>query len=102
MCTKLFSVPPSRRISQNCQGDRKISEAKSSGDLNSNLRPLSLPQLREEGVSLSFSLDRGDSGKFIFRVKRIVGVKWRSEAKLKIFKPAFTGERGSVFELLAG
>ncbi|XP_069354807.1 folliculin-interacting protein 2 isoform X2 [Maniola hyperantus] len=59
MCTKLFSVPRSRQISR---GDRKITDAKSSGDLNSCSKPLSVPQLKEEGVSLSFSMDRGDSG----------------------------------------
>ncbi|XP_045764522.1 folliculin-interacting protein 2 isoform X2 [Maniola jurtina] len=59
MCTKLFSVPRSRQISP---GDRKITEAKSNGDLNSGSKPLSVPQLNEEGVSLSFSMDRGDSG----------------------------------------
>ncbi|XP_039748729.1 folliculin-interacting protein 2 isoform X2 [Pararge aegeria] len=59
MCTKLFSVPQSRRIGR---GDRKITETKSSGNLNSSSKPLNVPQLKEEGVSLSFSLDRGDSG----------------------------------------
>ncbi|XP_023942291.2 folliculin-interacting protein 2 isoform X2 [Bicyclus anynana] len=58
MCTKLFSVP-SRRASRH---ERKITETRSSGNLNGSSKPLNVPQLKEEGVSLSFSLDRGDSG----------------------------------------
>ncbi|XP_050342770.1 folliculin-interacting protein 2 isoform X2 [Nymphalis io] len=54
MCTKIFNVPPSR-IS------RTKTEAKS-GHLATHSTPLNVPLLKEEGVSLSFSLDRGDSG----------------------------------------
>lgn len=59
MCTKVFCVPTSRKISR---VDRKTSEA--SGTVRNGSKPLNVPSLREEGVSLSFSLDRGDSGKF--------------------------------------
>ncbi|XP_046960967.1 folliculin-interacting protein 1 isoform X1 [Vanessa cardui] len=55
MCTKIFNVPPSR-IS------RTKTEAKSSGLLTTRSTPLNVPLLKEEGVSLSFSMDRGDSG----------------------------------------
>ncbi|CAH0728932.1 unnamed protein product, partial [Brenthis ino] len=57
MCTKIFSVPPSR-ISR---VERKT-EANKSGHLTNRSTPLNVPLLKEEGVSLSFSLDRGDSG----------------------------------------
>ncbi|KAL0840160.1 hypothetical protein ABMA28_015454 [Loxostege sticticalis] len=57
MCTKVFCVPTSRKISR---VDRKTSEA--SGTVRNGSKPLNVPSLREEGVSLSFSLDRGDSG----------------------------------------
>lgn len=61
MCTKIFSVPPSR-ISR---VERKT-EANKSGHLTDRSTPLNVPLLKEEGVSLSFSLDRGDSGEFVF------------------------------------
>lgn len=37
-------------------------------------KPLSVPLVREEGVSLSFSLDRGDSGEldFIFNMNKYI------------------------------
>ncbi|CAH0407884.1 unnamed protein product [Chilo suppressalis] len=61
MCTKVFCVPTSRKISR---VERKNSEvnSRSSGNLRDVSTPLSVPSLREEGVSLSFSLNRGDSG----------------------------------------
>lgn len=60
MCTKVFCVP-SRRISRiDRQPERR--EASSCGEMGDRSKPLSVPLLREEGVSLSFSLDRGDSG----------------------------------------
>lgn len=56
MCTKIFSVPPPR-ISR---VERKTDICKS--NLLSRSTPLNVPLVKEEGVSLSFSLDRGDSG----------------------------------------
>lgn len=56
MCTKLFSVPVSRKTSRM---ERKADSC--SGDVNRS-RPLNMTLLREEGLALSFSLDRGDSG----------------------------------------
>ncbi|XP_045492883.1 folliculin-interacting protein 2 isoform X1 [Colias croceus] len=59
MCTKMFFVPNSRRISR---ADRKTDiNANVTSELRSCSTPLNMP-LREEGVSLSFSIDRGDSG----------------------------------------
>lgn len=62
MCTKVFCVP-SRRISR-VNTDHKVDrrDAIGSGDLGSRTKPLSVPLVTEEGVSLSFSLGRGDSG----------------------------------------
>lgn len=59
MCAKVFCVPTSYRISR---VDRKTSEVNSTGDIRRCSTPLNVPALREEGVELSFSLDRGDSG----------------------------------------
>ncbi|CAG4941488.1 unnamed protein product [Parnassius apollo] len=59
MCTKVFCVPTSRRISR---VERKTSEANSDQNNRNESKPLNVPALREEGVSLSFSIDRGDSG----------------------------------------
>ncbi|XP_075970832.1 folliculin-interacting protein 2 isoform X2 [Anticarsia gemmatalis] len=62
MCTKVFCVP-SRRISRVItERHPERREAGGSGDLGSRSKPLSVPLVTEEGVSLSFSLDRGDSG----------------------------------------
>ncbi|XP_049866320.1 folliculin-interacting protein 2 isoform X2 [Pectinophora gossypiella] len=58
MYTKVFCVPASRRISR---VERKTSDMSSSGDIRNSSKPLSVPVLGE-GVALSFSLDRGDSG----------------------------------------
>ncbi|XP_063821033.1 folliculin-interacting protein 2 isoform X1 [Ostrinia nubilalis] len=58
MCTKVFYVPTSRKVSR---VDRKTSEA-SAANMRNGSKPLNVPSLREEGVSLSFSMDRGDSG----------------------------------------
>lgn len=61
MCSKVFCVP-SRRISRvNRNPERR--EASGCGDNRDSSKLLSVPLVREEGVSLSFSLDRGDSGK---------------------------------------
>ncbi|XP_059052500.1 folliculin-interacting protein 2 isoform X2 [Achroia grisella] len=57
MCTKVFCVPTSRRISRT---DRRTEC--STAKLRNSSTPLNVPLLKEEGVSLSFSLDRGDSG----------------------------------------
>ncbi|KAJ8731825.1 hypothetical protein PYW08_014555 [Mythimna loreyi] len=57
MCSKVFCVP-SRRISR---VDRNPERRETSG-CGDRSKPLSVPLVREEGVSLSFSLDRGDSG----------------------------------------
>ncbi|XP_026328787.1 folliculin-interacting protein 1 isoform X2 [Hyposmocoma kahamanoa] len=59
MCAKVFCVPTSHRISR---VDRKISEVNSTEDIRRYSTPLNVPALREEGVELSFTLDRGDSG----------------------------------------
>ncbi|KAJ2938259.1 hypothetical protein O0L34_g17600 [Tuta absoluta] len=60
MCTKVFCVPTSRKISR---VERKPSAEQSSTDLRHiSSKPLNVPALKEEGVALSFSLDRGDSG----------------------------------------
>ncbi|XP_037299581.1 folliculin-interacting protein 2 isoform X2 [Manduca sexta] len=61
MCTKIFCVPTSRRISR-VERKTERRDASSCGDLRNGSQPLNVPLLREEGVSLSFSLDRGDSG----------------------------------------
>ncbi|CAH0626911.1 unnamed protein product [Chrysodeixis includens] len=59
MCTKVFCVP-SRRITRvDRHPERKDASGCETGDRS---KPLSVPLVREEGVSLSFSLDRGDSG----------------------------------------
>ncbi|XP_026739758.1 folliculin-interacting protein 2 isoform X2 [Trichoplusia ni] len=58
MCTKVFCVP-SRRITRVVNPERKDASGCEAGDRS---KPLSVPLVREEGVSLSFSLDRGDSG----------------------------------------
>ncbi|KAI5636381.1 folliculin-interacting protein middle domain-containing protein [Phthorimaea operculella] len=59
MCTKVFCVPTSRKISR---VETKPS-TESSGDLRHiGSKPLNVPAVKEEGVALSFSLDRGDSG----------------------------------------
>ncbi|XP_068630181.1 folliculin-interacting protein 1 isoform X2 [Battus philenor] len=59
MCTKVFCVPMSRRVSRI---ERKTSEANNNKLARNPSKPLNVPTLREEGVSLSFSIDRGDSG----------------------------------------
>ncbi|XP_063532408.1 folliculin-interacting protein 2 [Cydia strobilella] len=56
MCTKVFCLPTSRRISR---VDRKVEP--SSFELRERSNPLNVP-LQKEEVSLSFSIDRGDSG----------------------------------------
>ncbi|XP_072940769.1 folliculin-interacting protein 2 isoform X2 [Epargyreus clarus] len=58
LCTKVFCVPTSRRISR---VDRKVNEANSSSRSNAS-KPLNVPLVRDHGFSLSLSLDRGDSG----------------------------------------
>ncbi|XP_014364885.2 folliculin-interacting protein 1 isoform X1 [Papilio machaon] len=58
MCTKVFCVPMSRRISR---VERKTSETNNNVVRNSST-PLNVPSWRGEEVSLSFSIDRGDSG----------------------------------------
>ncbi|CAH2075491.1 unnamed protein product, partial [Iphiclides podalirius] len=55
MCTKVFCVPTKRTS----RVDSKSSDANSGPNAS---KPLDVPALREEGVSLSFSIDRGDSG----------------------------------------
>ncbi|CAB3243285.1 unnamed protein product [Arctia plantaginis] len=62
MCAKVFCVP-SRRVSR-ANADRNSNRriASSSGDFGSRTNPQSVPLVPEEGVSLSFSMDRGDSG----------------------------------------
>lgn len=60
MCTKIFCVPTSRRIDRSTGVTR---DGSSYDDFRNGSKPLKVPTLREEGVSLSFSLDRGDSGK---------------------------------------
>ncbi|XP_052750513.1 folliculin-interacting protein 2 isoform X2 [Galleria mellonella] len=57
MCTKVFCVPTSRRISRT---ERKTES--STAKVRNSSMPLNVPLLKEEGVSLSFSIDRGDSG----------------------------------------
>ncbi|KAH9644919.1 hypothetical protein HF086_014407 [Spodoptera exigua] len=57
MCSKVFCVP-SRRISRVGNPERREASGCENGDRS---KPLSVPLVREEGVSLSFSLDRGDS-----------------------------------------
>lgn len=64
MCAKVFCVP-SRRVSRSYadrNSNRRI--ASSTGDFGSRTKPDTVPLVSEEGVSLSFSMDRGDSGKF--------------------------------------
>ncbi|CAG9784898.1 unnamed protein product [Diatraea saccharalis] len=60
MCTKVFCVPTSRKdrtvVRKNSEINNRISS------LTNGSKPLNVPLLREEGVSLSFSMDRGDSG----------------------------------------
>lgn len=58
MCSKVFCVP-TRRISRIGNPERREASSCENGDRS---KPLSVPLVREEGVSLSFSLDRGDSG----------------------------------------
>lgn len=60
MCSKVFCVP-SRRISRVDRNPERR-EASGCGESGDRSKPLSVPLVREEGVSLSFSLDRGDSG----------------------------------------
>ncbi|XP_073951666.1 folliculin-interacting protein 2-like isoform X2 [Choristoneura fumiferana] len=58
MCTKVFCVPVSRRISRvNRKPDGSDTELRE----RSKSKPLNVP-LQKEEVSLSFSIDRGDSG----------------------------------------
>lgn len=62
MCTKIFFVPTSRRISR---GERKNDrrEAESCSYLRNESKPLNVPTMNEEGaLSLSSSMGRGDSG----------------------------------------
>ncbi|KAL4710550.1 hypothetical protein ACJJTC_008952 [Scirpophaga incertulas] len=63
MCTKVFCVPASRKSSR---ADRRTSDvnmnSRSSGNFGNSAKPLNVPLLKEEGVSLSFAIDRGDSG----------------------------------------
>lgn len=64
MCTKVFCMP-SRRISRGSthrNPDRRSANNSCFDDLDNRSKPLSVPVLTEEGVALSFSLDRGDSG----------------------------------------
>ncbi|XP_013136295.1 PREDICTED: folliculin-interacting protein 2 isoform X2 [Papilio polytes] len=58
MCTKVFCVPMSRRISR---VEKKTSETNNNVVRNTST-PLNVPEWRGEEVSLSFSIDRGDSG----------------------------------------
>ncbi|KAM3961556.1 LOW QUALITY PROTEIN: folliculin-interacting protein 2 [Aphomia sociella] len=57
MCTKVFCIPTTRRISRT---ERRTDTG--SSEVRNGSMPLNVPLLNEEGVSLSFSLDRGDSG----------------------------------------
>ncbi|XP_060801266.1 folliculin-interacting protein 2 isoform X2 [Amyelois transitella] len=62
MCTKVFCVPTNRRISRverrQEEGMRKPEES----SITNVSKPLNVPKVTEEGVSMSFSIERGDSG----------------------------------------
>lgn len=62
MCTKVFCVPVSRRISR---VNRKPDESDTELRERSKSKPLNVP-LQKEEVSLSFSIARGDSGTSYF------------------------------------
>ncbi|XP_053603059.1 folliculin-interacting protein 2 isoform X2 [Plodia interpunctella] len=59
MCTKVFCVPTARRVSR---VERKQEEKSSMTNGCSGSKSLNVPLVTEEGVSMSFSIERGDSG----------------------------------------
>lgn len=64
MCTKVFCVPTTRRVGRSERNPEKqeAESTKSTTNLHKSSKPLNVPLMREQDMSLSFSIDRGDSG----------------------------------------